>query len=74
MWLGLVAPKGTPKPIIDKINAEVVKTLTDPAIKTRSERTGKFPVTSTPAQFADFIRKEAARWSQVIKETGLKFD
>ena len=74
VWLGLVAPKGTPKPIIDKINAEVVKALSDPAVKTRSERTGNFPVTSSPAQFAEFIRKEAARWSQVIKETGLKLD
>ena len=45
VWLGLVAPKGTPKPIIDKIHAEVVKTLADPAIKEKSERTGNYPVT-----------------------------
>ena len=48
VWLGLVAPKGTPKPIIDKINAEVVKILADPAVKEKSERTGNYPVTSTP--------------------------
>jgi tripartite-type tricarboxylate transporter receptor subunit TctC len=74
VWLGLVAPKGTPKPIIDKINAEVVKALTDPAVKEKSERTGNYPVTSTPEQFAAFIRKEAARWSKVIQETGIKLD
>src|SRR5258705_13447502 len=51
VWLGLVAPKGTPKPIIDKIHAEVVKALTDPVVK-KSERTGNYPVTSTPEQFA----------------------
>ena len=74
VWLGLVAPKGTPKPIIDKINAEVVKILTDPAVKEKSERTGNYPVTSTPEQFSAFIRKEAARWEKVIKDTGIKFD
>jgi tripartite-type tricarboxylate transporter receptor subunit TctC len=74
VWLGLVAPKGTPKPIIDKINAQVVKILGDPAVRERSERTGNYPVTATPDQFAAFIRKEAERWSKVIKETGLKLD
>jgi tripartite-type tricarboxylate transporter receptor subunit TctC len=74
VWLGLVAPKGTPKPIIDKINAEVVKILTDPAVKERSERTGNYPVTNTPEQFSAFIVKEADRWGTVIKESGIKFD
>jgi tripartite-type tricarboxylate transporter receptor subunit TctC len=69
-----VAPHGTPKPIIDKIHAEVVKVLTDPAVKERSERTGNYPVTNTPEQFAAFIRKEAERWEKVIKDTGIKFD
>ncbi len=74
VWLGLVAPKGTPKPIIDKINAEVVKILTDPAVKERSERTGNYPVTNTPEQFSAFIVKEADRWGKVIKESGIKLD
>jgi tripartite-type tricarboxylate transporter receptor subunit TctC len=74
IWLGLVAPKGTPRPIIDKIHAEVVKVLTDPVVKEKSERTGNHPVTSTPEQFAAFIRNEAERWSNVIKDTGIKFD
>jgi tripartite-type tricarboxylate transporter receptor subunit TctC len=74
IWLGLVAPKGTPKPIVDKINAEVVKALSDPAVKEKSERTGNYPVTATPEQFAAFIRKEADRWRKVIPETGIKFD
>jgi tripartite-type tricarboxylate transporter receptor subunit TctC len=74
VWLGLVAPKGTPKPIVDKIHAEVVKILNDPAVKERSERTGNYPVTNTPEQFAAFIVKEADRWEKVIKEIGIKFD
>lgn len=74
VWLGLVAPKGTPKPIIDKIQAEVVKILTDPGVREKSERTGNYPVTSTPEQFAVFIRKEAERWGKVIKEAGIKVE
>ncbi|TMK15641.1 MAG: tripartite tricarboxylate transporter substrate binding protein [Alphaproteobacteria bacterium] len=74
VWLGLVAPKGTPRPIIEKIHAEVAKVLTDPAVKEKSERTGNYPVTSTPDEFSAFIRKEARRWEKVIKESGIKFD
>jgi tripartite-type tricarboxylate transporter receptor subunit TctC len=74
VWLGLVAPKGTPKPIIEKIHAEVARVLSDPAVKEKSERTGNYPVTSTPDEFSAFIRKEARRWEKVIKETGIKFD
>jgi len=74
VWLGLVAPKGTPKPIIEKIHAEVARVLTDPAVKEKSERTGNYPVTSTPDEFSAFIRKEAKRWEKVIKDSGIKFD
>jgi tripartite-type tricarboxylate transporter receptor subunit TctC len=74
VWLGLVAPKGTDRGIIDKINAEVVKILSDPAVKEKSERTGNYPVTTTTAQFAAFMRKEAARWEKVIKEAGIKVE
>jgi tripartite-type tricarboxylate transporter receptor subunit TctC len=74
VWLGLVAPRGTARPIIDKIHAEVVKILTDPAVREKSERTGNYPVTSTPDQFSAFIRKEADRWGKVMKETAIKVD
>jgi tripartite-type tricarboxylate transporter receptor subunit TctC len=74
VWLGLVAPKGTPQPIIAKIQAEVVKTLGDPMVKEKSEKTGNFPVTSTPEQFGAFIRKEADRWSKVIRDAGVKVE
>ncbi len=74
VWLGLVAPKGTPKAIIDKIQAEVVKALTDPAVKEKSERIGNYAVTSTPDEFAAFIRKEADRWQKVIKDAAIKID
>jgi tripartite-type tricarboxylate transporter receptor subunit TctC len=74
VWLGLVAPKGTPPAIVDKLHAEIVKVLADPAIKAKADASGLFPATTTPAEFAAFIRKEAERWSTVVKETGLQYD
>ena len=74
VWLGLVAPKGTPKPIVDKIQQKVVQILNDPAMREKSERTGAFAFTSTPAEFGKFIRQEAERWAPVLKETNIKFD
>jgi tripartite-type tricarboxylate transporter receptor subunit TctC len=74
VWLGLVAPKGTPKPIIDKLQRKVAQILTDPSVKEKSERTGNYAVTSTPEEFATFIRKESARWSGVLKDAGIRYD
>jgi tripartite-type tricarboxylate transporter receptor subunit TctC len=74
VWLGLVAPRGTPAAIIDKLQGEVARALADPSIKTKADASGLFPATSTPAEFAAFIRKEAERWSMVVKESGMKYD
>ncbi|HEY1364741.1 MAG TPA: tripartite tricarboxylate transporter substrate binding protein [Xanthobacteraceae bacterium] len=74
VWLGLVAPKGTPAALVEKLHAEVVRALADPGVKAKADAAGLFPATSTPAEFAAFIRKEAERWSAVVKETGLQYD
>jgi len=74
VWLGLVAPKGTPAAIVDKLQRKTAEILTDPAIRAKSEPTGAFPVIKTPAEFGGFIREEADRWSRVLKEIGIKYD
>jgi tripartite-type tricarboxylate transporter receptor subunit TctC len=74
VWLGLVAPKGTPKAIIDKINREVVQILADPEVRRTFDQTGNFAVTSTPEEFDAFIRKEANRWSKVLKDSDIKYE
>jgi tripartite-type tricarboxylate transporter receptor subunit TctC len=74
VWLGLVAPRGTSSTVIEKLQAEVAKALADPAIKAKADAAGLFPTTNTPAEFSAFIRKEAERWSTVVKETGMKYD
>src|ERR1700684_4282466 len=71
VWLGLVAPYGTPAAVIDKLQAETAKILNDPAIKARADGVGLYPVSSTPVQFAAFIQSEAARWQPVVKKSGL---
>jgi len=74
VWLALVAPKGTPPAILDKLHGEVVRILSDPAVKSRADAAGLFPATSTPAELSAFIRKEAARWKDVVQETGIQYD
>ena len=74
VWLGLVAPKGTPPAIVTKLQQEVAKTLADPAIKAKADAAGLYPATGTPAEFAAFIKTEADRWSKVVAETGMKYD
>jgi tripartite-type tricarboxylate transporter receptor subunit TctC len=74
VWLGLVAPKGTPKIIIDKINREVVRILADPGVRQKFDQSGNFAVSSTPEEFAAFIRKEADRWSKVLADVDIKYD
>ena len=74
VWLGLVAPRDTPRAIIDKLNREVVRILNDPAVKQKSEATGGYIQTSTPEEFAAFMRREAARWGPALKDLGLHYD
>jgi tripartite-type tricarboxylate transporter receptor subunit TctC len=74
VWLGLVAPRGTPPAIIDKLSGEVAKILNNPEVKARADAVGLYPATSTSAEFAAFIRAEAARWPSVVKKSGMHFD
>jgi tripartite-type tricarboxylate transporter receptor subunit TctC len=74
VWLGLVAPRGTPAAIVDKLSAEVAKVLNNPEVKAKADAVGLFPATSTPVEFAAFIRQEAARWPDVVKKSGMHFD
>jgi tripartite-type tricarboxylate transporter receptor subunit TctC len=73
-WIGLVAPAGTPKPVIDKIHQEVVAIYADPAVIDRLDKAGINPVTSTPAEFNAFFRNEARRWTKVFRDSGIRLD
>jgi tripartite-type tricarboxylate transporter receptor subunit TctC len=73
-WFGVVAPAGTPRPIVSRYNAEIVKALQLPDVRARLAAIGMDPVTMTPEQFAQFIRDEIARWAPVVKASGAKVD
>jgi tripartite-type tricarboxylate transporter receptor subunit TctC len=74
VWLGLVAPRGTPPGIVDRLNSEVAKILNDPQVKSKADAVGLYPTTSTPAEFVGFIAREAARWPAVVSKSGMHFD
>lgn len=73
-WFGLLVPAATPGAVIQRLQAETVKALRDPAARERLERLGFEVVGSTPAEFAALIEKDAARWSRIIRESGAKAD
>jgi tripartite-type tricarboxylate transporter receptor subunit TctC len=70
-WWGVLVPAGTPRPVIDKLNADLVKVLADPDLKTRYAQLGVEPVSSTPEFFGEFIKTEAERYAKVIKDAGI---
>ncbi len=72
LWFGTMAPRGTPQPVIERLNAGINKALQDPAVKKNLEGDGMLPSGGTPQQFGERIRKDYDRWVRVVKETGLK--
>ena len=74
VWMGLMAPKGTPASIVDKLQREVVRALSTDEVKTYMATAGIEIVGSTPSEFGAFFRAEKERWAKVIRETGAKID
>jgi tripartite-type tricarboxylate transporter receptor subunit TctC len=73
-WYGLLAPAGTPKSIIDKLNAAIVKVVNSPEIKEQFYTQGSEPTTNSPQEFSQFIRDETERMSKVVKTAGIKVE
>ena len=71
-WSGIIAPAGTPAPIINKLQQEIARILLVPETREYLTKQGAEPVASTPEQFAAFIKSEADKWSKVIKTAGLE--
>jgi tripartite-type tricarboxylate transporter receptor subunit TctC len=75
-WSGMYAPAGTPKPIIDRLNREIIKILKDPAFQKQMMDAG-FDVVQTknsPDDWGKLVADEVAKWSQIVKQSGLKSD
>jgi tripartite-type tricarboxylate transporter receptor subunit TctC len=73
-WFGLFAPAGTPRAIVDKIQADVAKALANPEVRERFVAQGADPGGNTPEQFAAFIRAETDKWTRVVKFSNAKVD
>lgn len=73
-WHGWLAPAGTPPAILNRLNAELVKSTRAPDVVERLAPDGGEPVGSTPEQFARYIVTDMARWSKLVKETGIRFE
>jgi tripartite-type tricarboxylate transporter receptor subunit TctC len=72
IWLGIMAPAGTPKPIVDKLNAEINKVLNRPDIKEAWAKQGAEPLIMAPAEFDAYLRADIDKWASVIQKAGIK--
>ena len=74
LWYGLLAPAGTPRPVIDKLNREVLRALESPDVRDKLIAQGAEPMPGTPEAFASFMQEEMAKWAPVVKQAGVKLD
>ena len=73
-WYGVLAPAGTPRNVITRLNTELIKVMHAPELKEKLAATGTDPLTSTPDEFAAYIKREIAKWGDVIRKAGVKAD
>ena len=73
-WYGVAAPARTPVPIVDKLNQAIRQSLQDPRLSQRITSQGADPAPNSPAEFADYIKTEVAKWGRVVRESGAHAD
>jgi tripartite-type tricarboxylate transporter receptor subunit TctC len=74
IWLGLMAPAATPRPVLDRLSAEVNKVVNAPDVKEAWSKQGAVPMGMTVDQFATFLRGDVQKWAKLVKATGMKVD
>jgi tripartite-type tricarboxylate transporter receptor subunit TctC len=72
IWIGLMAPAGTPKPVVDKLNGEIAKIMSLPEVKENWAKQGAVPMPMSPAEFDKYLRADIEKWAQVVKVSGAK--
>ena len=73
-WYGIMTPAGTPRPIVSRLNGELVKIMHAPDVKERLAGMATDPLTSTPEEFAAYLKQEIAKWGDVVRKANLKAD
>jgi tripartite-type tricarboxylate transporter receptor subunit TctC len=74
IWLGLMAPAGTPRPVLERLNVEIAKVLNAADVKEAWGKQGAAPMTMTLEQFDKFLREDITKWAGVVKATGMKVE
>ena len=74
LWYGLLAPAGTPRPVIERLNKETVKALQTAEVREKLLAQGAEPMPGSPEAFASFMHEESAKWAPVVKQAGVKLD
>jgi tripartite-type tricarboxylate transporter receptor subunit TctC len=73
-WFGLLAPAATPRPVVEKLSADVNRALADADVRSRMEAMGAEPGGNSPEEFRRFIRDDQAKWSKLMKEAGIRLE
>jgi tripartite-type tricarboxylate transporter receptor subunit TctC len=73
-WSGVIAPAGVPRPIVDRLNAAINRAIASKPFKERFAMIGDEPAGGTPEEFAETIRKDSAKWAQVVSRSGARLD
>ena len=73
-WYGMMAPAGTPKPVIDWLNAEILRILTLAEVREKFTGLGADPTPSTPQKFAAVMKADAEKWGRIIRQAGVRAD
>ncbi len=74
IWIGVMAPTGTPKPVIDRLNAEILKIVGRPDVRKAWNDQGAEPLSMTPAEFEKYLNDDIAKWAKVVKLSGARAD
>jgi len=74
VWFGMQLPAGTPKPVVDKLNRDIVQLLKEPDVVDRFRKQGVEVVASTPAEFSQLVQKEVVKWTQLVKDANIRIE
>ena len=74
IWLGIMAPAGTPTAVVEKLNAEINKIVRNPEVKAEWSKQGAESMSMTAEEFVQFVREDIAKWAKVVQVSGAKAD
>jgi tripartite-type tricarboxylate transporter receptor subunit TctC len=72
IWFGVVAPAGTPRPVVDRLNREIAEIVKEPAFRERLAASGAEPMSNTPEAFVQLIKKDTEKWTKLLKDAGVE--